>query len=83
MVDVNLLYFCIREELNQTANRVMAVIDPVKLVIDNWEAGKVEMIEVENNPNDESAGKRMVPFSGELYIEADDFMEEPMDGPKS
>ena len=77
MVDVNLLYFCIREELNQTANRVMAVIDPVKLVIDNWEAGKVEMIEVENNPNDESAGKRMVPFSGELYIEADDFMEEP------
>ena len=77
MVDVNLLYFCIREELNQTANRVMAVIDPVKLVIDNWEAGKVELIEVENNPNDESAGKRMVPFSGELYIEADDFMEEP------
>ncbi|MBR2094174.1 MAG: glutamine--tRNA ligase/YqeY domain fusion protein [Fibrobacter sp.] len=77
MVDVNLLYFCIREELNKTANRVMAVIDPVKLVIDNWEAGKVEMIEVENNPNDESAGKRMVPFSGELYIEADDFMEEP------
>ena len=77
MVDVNLLYFCIREELNQTANRVMAVIDPVKLVIDNWEAGKVEMIEVENNPNDPNAGKRMVPFSGELYIEADDFMEEP------
>ena len=77
MVDVNLLYFCIREKLNQTANRVMAVIDPVKLVIDNWEAGKVEMIEVENNPNDECAGKRMVPFSGELYIEADDFMEEP------
>ena len=77
MVDVNLLYFCIREELNQTANRVMAVIDPVKLVIDNWEAGKVEMIEVENNPNDPNAGKRKVPFSGELYIEADDFMEEP------
>lgn len=77
MVDVNLLYFCIREELNQTANRVMAVIDPVKLVIDNWEAGKVEMIEVENNPNDPNAGTRQVPFSGELYIEADDFMEEP------
>ncbi|MBP5439713.1 MAG: glutamine--tRNA ligase/YqeY domain fusion protein [Fibrobacter sp.] len=77
MVDVNLLYFCIREELNQTANRVMAVIDPVKLVIDNWEAGKVEMIEVENNPNDPNAGTRKVPFSGELYIEADDFMEEP------
>ena len=77
MVDVNLLYFCIREELNQTANRVMAVIDPVKLVIDNWEAGKVEMIEVENNPSDPNAGTRKVPFSGELYIEADDFMEEP------
>ena len=77
MVDVNLLYFCIREELNQTANRVMAVIDPIKLVIDNWEAGKVEMIEVENNPNDPNAGTRKVPFSGELYIEADDFMEEP------
>ena len=77
MVDVNLLYFCIREELNQTANRVMAVIDPVKLVIDNWEDGKVEMIEVENNPNDESAGKRQIPFGKELYIEADDFMEEP------
>ena len=77
MVDVNLLYFCIREELNQTANRVMAVIDPVKLVIDNWEAGKVEMIEVENNPNDPNAGTRKVPFSGELFIEADDFMEEP------
>ena len=77
MVDVNLLYFCIREELNQTANRVMAVIDPVKLVIDNWEAGKVEMIEVENNPNDPNAGKREVPFGKVLYIEADDFMEEP------
>ena len=77
MVDVNLLYFCIREELNQTANRVMTVIDPVKLVIDNWEDGKVEMIEVENNPNDESAGKRLVPFGKVLYIEADDFMEEP------
>ena len=77
MVDVNLLYFCIREELNQTANRVMAVIDPVKLVIDNWEDGKVEMIEVENNPNDPNAGKREVPFGKVLYIEADDFMEEP------
>ena len=77
MVDVNLLYFCIREELNQTAKRVMAVIDPVKVVIDNWEDGKVEMVEVENNPNDPNAGTRMVPFSKELYIEADDFMEEP------
>lgn len=77
MVDVNLLYFCIREELNQSAKRAMAVIDPVKVVIDNWEDGKVEMVEVENNPNDPNAGTRMVPFSKELYIEADDFMEEP------
>ncbi|PWJ71795.1 MULTISPECIES: glutamine--tRNA ligase/YqeY domain fusion protein [unclassified Fibrobacter] len=77
MVDVNLLYFCIREELNQSAKRVMAVIDPVKVVIDNWEDGKVEMVEVENNPNDPNAGTRMVPFGKELYIEADDFMEEP------
>ncbi|MCQ2107880.1 MAG: glutamine--tRNA ligase/YqeY domain fusion protein [Fibrobacter sp.] len=77
MVDVNLLYFCIREELNQSAKRVMAVIDPVKVVIDNWEDGKVEMVEVENNPNDPNAGTRMVPFSKELYIEAEDFMEEP------
>ncbi len=77
MVDVNLLYFCIREELNQSAKRAMAVIDPVKVVIDNWEDGKVEMVEVENNPNDPNAGTRMVPFSKELYIEAEDFMEEP------
>lgn len=77
MVDVNLLYFCIREELNQSAKRAMAVIDPVKVVIDNWEDGKVEMVEVENNPNDPNAGTRMVPFGKELYIEAEDFMEEP------
>jgi len=77
MVDVNLLYFCIREELNQSAKRAMAVIDPVKVVIDNWEDGKVEMVEVENNPNDPNAGTRLVPFSKELYIEAEDFMEEP------
>ncbi|MCF0221523.1 MAG: glutamine--tRNA ligase/YqeY domain fusion protein [Fibrobacter sp.] len=77
MVDVNLLYFCIREELNQSAKRAMAVIDPVKVVIDNWEEGKVEMVEVENNPNDPNAGTRLVPFSRELYIEAEDFMEEP------
>ncbi|MCL4100987.1 glutamine--tRNA ligase/YqeY domain fusion protein [Fibrobacter sp. HC4] len=77
MVDVNLLYFCIREELNQSAKRAMAVIDPVKVVIDNWEDGKVEMVEVENNPNNPNAGTRMVPFSKELYIEAEDFMEEP------
>ena len=77
MVDVNLLYFCIREELNKKAQRAMAVLDPVKLVIDNWEAGKIEEIEVENNPENPEQGKRNVPFGRELYIESADFMENP------
>lgn len=77
MVDINLLYFCIREELNKTARRAMAVLDPVRVVIDNWEKGKVENIVVENNPEDPSAGSREVPFGGELFIEREDFMENP------
>ena len=77
MVDVNLLYFCIREELNRTAQRAMAVLEPVKVVIDNWESGKVENVEVENNPEDPNAGTRKVPFGKELYIEREDFMENP------
>ncbi len=77
MVDINLLYFCIREELNKTARRAMAVLDPVRVVIDNWEKGKVENIVVENNPEDPSAGSREVPFGGELFIEREDFMETP------
>lgn len=77
MVDINLLYFCIREELNRTARRAMAVLDPVKVVIDNWEEGKVENVDVENNPEDPNAGTRQVPFGRELYIERDDFMENP------
>ena len=77
MVDINLLYFCIREELNRTAQRAMAVLDPVKVIIDNWEEGKVEDVDVENNPEDPNAGTRKVPFGRELYIERDDFMENP------
>lgn len=77
MVDINLLYFCIREELNATAQRAMAVLDPIKVVIDNWEEGRFEEIEVENNPGDLSQGTRQILFGRELYIERDDFMEEP------
>lgn len=74
VIDVSLLEFCAREELNKIAPRVMAVLDPVKLVITNYE-GDVEWLEAENNPEDESAGFRKVPFSKELYIERDDFKE--------
>ncbi len=76
LIDVSLLEFCVREELNKTAPRVMAVLDPVKLVITNYPEGKEEWLEAENNPEDESAGFREVPFSRELYIEREDFMEE-------
>ena len=75
LIDVSLLEFCVREDLNKTAPRVMAVLDPVKLVITNYPQGKEEWLEAENNPEDESAGFRQVPFSGELYIEREDFME--------
>ena len=75
LIDVSLLEFCVREDLNKTAPRVMAVLDPVKLVITNYPEGKEEWLEAENNPEDESAGSREVPFSRELYIEREDFME--------
>ena len=76
VVDVSLLEFSIREHLNRVAPRVMAVLDPVKLVITNYPEGQEEWLEAENNPEDESAGYRTVPFSGELYIEKEDFKEE-------
>tara|TARA_R110002050_G_scaffold54303_4_gene122955 strand:+ start:47238 stop:49235 length:1998 start_codon:yes stop_codon:yes gene_type:complete len=76
IIDVSLLEFCIREDLNKTAPRVMAVLDPVKLVITNYPEGKEEWLEAENNQEDDSAGFRKVPFSRELYIEKDDFKEE-------
>ncbi len=77
LIDVGLLEFCIREELNKSANRVMAVMDPVKLVITNYPEGQTETLDAENNPEDESAGHRNVTFSNTLYIERDDFMENP------
>jgi glutaminyl-tRNA synthetase len=77
LIDVSLLEFCIREELNKTANRVMAVLDPVKLVITNYPEDQVEELSAENNQEDPEAGRRMLPFSNTLYIEREDFMENP------
>ncbi len=76
LIDVSVLEFCIREDLNKTAPRVMAVLDPVKLVITNYPEGKEEWLDAENNQEDENAGFRKVPFSRELYIEREDFLEE-------
>lgn len=76
IIDVSLLEFCVREDLNKTSPRVMAVLDPIKLVITNYPEGKEEWLDAENNQEDESAGFRKVPFSRELYIEKDDFKEE-------
>jgi len=75
VIDVSLLEFCVREDLNKTAPRVMAVLDPVKVVITNYPEDKEEWLEAENNPEDESAGARKVPFSREIYIEKEDFKE--------
>lgn len=77
LIEVELLEHCVREVLNRDSLRVMAVLDPVKLVITNYPAGQTEMMEVENNPEAPETGSRQVPFSGELYIEREDFMEEP------
>jgi glutaminyl-tRNA synthetase len=77
MVDIAFLEYCLREDLNKRALRVMAVLKPLKLIIDNWEEGKEEELEAVNNPEDESAGKRKLVFGRELYIEQDDFMETP------
>ncbi len=76
-VELALLEHCIREDLNSTAPRVMAVLRPVKVVIDNYPDGQTEELDVENNPEDPSSGTRKVPFSKVIYIEQDDFMEEP------
>jgi len=75
IIDISLLDFCLREDLNKTAPRVMAVLDPVKVVITNYPEGVEEWLDAENNQEDESAGFRKVPFSRELYIERDDFLE--------
>lgn len=76
LIDVSLLEYCVREDLNSKASRVMAVLDPIKLVITNYPEGATEMLEAENNPEDESKGSRLIPFSKNLFIERDDFKEE-------
>lgn len=77
LIDVGLLEFCVREHLNKIALRRMVVFDPVKIILTNYPEGKTEWLSTENNPEDESAGHREIPFTRELYIEADDFMENP------
>ena len=76
LIDVSLLEFCVREDLNKIAPRVMAVLDPVKLVITNYPEGQEEWLDAENNPEEEVMTYRKVPFSKELYIEREDFQEE-------
>ena len=77
MIDVSLLEFSVREHLNKTAQRVMGVINPLKVVITNYPEGQTEELDAVNNPEDENAGTRKVPFSKEIFIERDDFMEDP------
>ncbi|WP_372483359.1 glutamine--tRNA ligase/YqeY domain fusion protein [Elizabethkingia anophelis] len=76
LIDIQLLEFFVREDLNKKAKRVMAVVDPVKLIIENYPEGQEEWVETENNPEDENAGTRQIPFSREIYIEREDFKEE-------
>ena len=76
-IDLSLLEWCVREDLNKRSNRYMTVLDPIKLVITNWEDGKVEEFQTPLNPADPDGPKRIVKFAKELYIERDDFMEEP------
>jgi len=76
-VDMALLEYCLREDLNRNSPRVMAVLRPLKVVLENYPEGQVEEIEAVNNPEDETAGTRQVPFSRVLYLERDDFMEDP------
>lgn len=77
MVDIALLEHCLREDLNKRAQRVMAVLQPLRVIIDNYPEGKVEMLDAENNPEDMGMGTRKIPFSRELYIERDDFRQDP------
>lgn len=79
IIDLGLLEWCLREDMNKKAERRMAVLDPIKVVITNYPKGQTESFSCVNNPEDEAAGRRDVPFSGEVYIERDDFME---DAPK-
>ena len=76
LIDIQLLEFCVREDLNKVSKRMMVVMDPVKLIIENYPENQEEWLETENNPEQENAGTREVPFSKELYIEREDFKEE-------
>ena len=80
VVDYSLMEFCVREDLNKKAKRLMAVLDPLKLVIDNYPEGKVEYFEAQNNPEDPESGTHQIAFTRELYIEREDFMEVPVKG---
>lgn len=77
VIDLSLLDFCLREDLNKRAERRMAVLNPLKVVITNYPEGQTEQLEAVNNPEDETAGKRSIPFGREIYIESEDFMENP------
>ena len=77
MVDIALLEHCIREDLNVRAPRIMAVLRPLRVIIDNYPAGQVEWLETENNQENPAMGSRQIPFSREIYIEQEDFMEDP------
>lgn len=76
IVDIGLLEFFVREDLNKTASRVMAVLDPIQLSISNYPSEQIELLPIENNPEDETSGERKVPFSNKLWIEREDFKEE-------
>ncbi|MEA5031433.1 MAG: glutamine--tRNA ligase/YqeY domain fusion protein [Sphaerochaeta sp.] len=80
VVDYNLLEFCAREDLNKRAKRLMVILDPIKLVITNYPEEKTEWFDADNNPEDPESGTRPIPFSRELYIEREDFMEVPIKG---
>jgi glutaminyl-tRNA synthetase len=77
LIDVGFLEFCVREELNKTAHRIMAVLNPLEIVITNYPKGQSEWLTAENNPENPEDGSRSIPFSGSLFIEQDDFMENP------
>ena len=77
LIEIGQLEYSIRDDLNRRAPRVMAVLNPVKVIIDNYPEGQVEMLDADNNPEDENAGTREVPFTREIYIEREDFMEDP------
>ena len=78
VIDLALLEFAVREDLNKRATRVMAIFEPLRVVLTNYEE-QIEFLEIENNPEDPSSGKRLVPFGKVLYIEQEDFMENPVD----